>query len=321
MSSDEVDDAAEPEEDDAELLQRVRGRVMQLSLDPQGCRVVQRALEDVPDLEQAILVAELHGHVSDAVESPHANHVLQRCIEVMRPCLVTFILDELVAYRPAGEMARHRYGCRVLERVIEHLPPAAVKSLISELMEEAGELSKHQFGNFVIQHILEHGDSPQRRRVVIALCSEIASIAADPYACGVLDKALTYAPYEDQHRLAVAVLECSGLLLGMACTKRGAPTAEQLLRVARGAYLVDARRQLLLGVDKLKRTKHGRHLLSTFLPQEDDSFQQATPAGVYVEAPGRTLPSRLVSSLFPDAKPSSSMWEAKTLSASWRSGP
>merc|ERR1719428_1207045 len=95
---------------------------MQLSMDQDGCRLLQSALEVGDSCVRASIASEFGGHVCDAMESPHAHHVLQRIIELMQPNSVCSTLHELQSKWSPAFVARHRFGCRVLERVIEHFP-------------------------------------------------------------------------------------------------------------------------------------------------------------------------------------------------------
>ena len=61
------------------------GRVWELSQDSKGCRDVQLALEQAGEDLRRLIVAEVAGHVLDAMRCPHANHVLQKCITSSRP--------------------------------------------------------------------------------------------------------------------------------------------------------------------------------------------------------------------------------------------
>merc|ERR1719162_532193 len=142
----------------------IAGNVWALSRDPQGCRRVQRELEDAKtDHGRAVLAKELHGHVWEAIKCPNANHVLQKCIVNMRPQTSQFIIDEIMEM-PGGvvKVARHTYGCRIAQRLLEHSPSTQVKELVENLLEHTVELSMHSFGNFVMQHLLEHGTGAQQ---------------------------------------------------------------------------------------------------------------------------------------------------------------
>ena len=49
-----------------------------------GCRVIQKALEVVAPERQATLVRELEGNVMKCVKDQNGNHVIQKCIEMVR---------------------------------------------------------------------------------------------------------------------------------------------------------------------------------------------------------------------------------------------
>jgi hypothetical protein len=245
----------------------VQGLVVQLSMDQDGCRLLQSALETGDGAERAAMSMEFYGHVCDALESPHAHHVLQRIIELMPPSSVSFILRELQYKWSPTFVARHRFGCRVLERVIEHFPAcphagAELAYFLEGILQDAAPHCYHSFSTFVMQHILEYGSMDQQRAIVSSLCSDLWRAALDMHAVGCLDKALSFQPFEDQVALASAILDSEGLLTRMALTRKGLPVARRLLRVIDGANLEQARRQLSGDAAKLARSKGGKALLS-----------------------------------------------------------
>lgn len=253
------------------LLESLRGFVLPMSLDSRGCRVIQRALELAGAQEQVTLAQELRGHVREALESPHANHVLQRAIELMRPSSVHFVLAELREWGRPSSLAKHRYGCRVLERLIEHFPLASLEAFLAEILEESRELSRHVYGNFVVQHVLEHGEQTHRRHIVDMLMRDLLGAATDQHACSVLDKALSYCSQEDQQRLAQRLLSEEGLLATMANFRGGFAATQRLFKVVGGKLLDEARSQIKHRASDIIRTKHGRALVATILPDHDVS--------------------------------------------------
>jgi len=245
----------------------VQGLVVHLSMDQDGCRLLQSALESGDGAERAAMTMEFYGHVCDALESPHAHHVLQRIVELMPPSSVSFILRELQSKWSPAFVARHRFGCRVLERVIEHFPAcpqagAELAYFLEGILQDAAPHCYHSFATFVMQHILEYGSTEQQRAIVNSLCVDLWRAALDMHAVGALDKALSFQPFEDQVALASAILDSEGLLTRMALTRKGLPVARRLLRVIDGANLEQARRQLGGDAAKLARSKGGKALLS-----------------------------------------------------------
>merc|ERR1712070_1084746 len=81
------------------------GNVTELAFDASACRVVQKAIEFGEEEDIASLSFELQGRVREAIRSPHANHVVQKMVEVLPASSLGFAAAEILG---AGvEFARH----------------------------------------------------------------------------------------------------------------------------------------------------------------------------------------------------------------------
>eukprot|EP00928_Gymnodinium_smaydae_P081687 TRINITY_DN65164_c0_g1_i1.p1 TRINITY_DN65164_c0_g1~~TRINITY_DN65164_c0_g1_i1.p1 ORF type:complete len:490 (-),score=93.57 TRINITY_DN65164_c0_g1_i1:141-1610(-) len=188
------------EDSKANAVASMRGSVSRLSLESAGCRAVQLALEVCELHVAADLASELRGRVREAVESPHGNYVIQKIIEALPPAHAGFVAEELRGV--AARVARHRYGCRILCRLLEHSsaePSTAL--LVDEALEENADLCRHNFGHHVIECVLEHGQPAQRHKVCADLCESIRSYAQHRTAVLVLEKALVHCGTEERRRL------------------------------------------------------------------------------------------------------------------------
>ena len=76
------------------LLEQLRLLMSPLAWSRDGCCVAQDALESTR-AEQLALSGQLLGHVRSAIQSPCANYVLQKCVEVLPPAHRQFVVDEL----------------------------------------------------------------------------------------------------------------------------------------------------------------------------------------------------------------------------------
>jgi hypothetical protein len=226
-----------------------------------GCFLVQALLELSDQAAQKEMVSELRGHVGELVESQHGNHVLQKAVEVMPPPVLFFMLPELKAWGSPRDLATHKYGCRVLERIIEHFPMPQLLHFIEDILDASVAMSKEPFGNFVMQHILEHGNGDHRHRVVLALGADLQDTATHPNACLVLNKVLTYAALADQKDLAQRVITIPGLVADMAGLRNGFAATLRLFEIATGQLLDSAHAQLAADASRIWGTKHGRALL------------------------------------------------------------
>jgi hypothetical protein len=174
-----------------------------LSCTPCGCRLVQKAIQVADISSQRMIAEQLHGCVLEASASPHANHVLQKCISTFRPDDMRFVMAEIKGN--AAVVARHRYGCRVIERLIEHSPWECVEPLIDEMFDGVEKLCRHAFGNFVIQCIMEHGRDHHRQQVAEVLCTDAVRFAKHRVASHVVKAALSHCGPREKHSLIQAL--------------------------------------------------------------------------------------------------------------------
>lgn len=236
------------------------GSIRQLSHEPQGCRAVQALLQYAGGSQVAEAVAELRGHVREAIESPHANYVIQKVVEALPVALSGFVALELRG--SGGEMARHKFGCRVACRLLEHaaLSPETA-ALVDEMLEDAGKLSRHTFGHHVVQCILEHGQAAQRRRVVDALRGELMRCSCNRNSSYVVEKALTYASADDRVAMAAELLSSVEGAVILARCQFGSFVARALARLPDEHY-----GELAFGIIRseaalVRETKYGQRLL------------------------------------------------------------
>lgn len=84
-----------------------------------------QALEVIEADQQAKLVKELSGNVMKCVKDQNGNHVIQKCIEKVPSHLIQFIIDSFMGQVYA--LATHPYGCRVIQRILEHCSEVQVR--------------------------------------------------------------------------------------------------------------------------------------------------------------------------------------------------
>merc|ERR1712224_186345 len=150
------------------------GNIAELAFDASACRVVQKAIEFGEEEEVVALCSELQGSVRDAIRSPHANHVVQKMVEVLPASSLGFVVEEILG--AGAEVARHRYGCRVLSRLLQRHGETSVAhmdDLIEELLCDASDLARHTFGHHVIEMVLQAGSTHQRHQLFCSLSHDL----------------------------------------------------------------------------------------------------------------------------------------------------
>jgi len=248
------------------LLQAVKAtRTAKLEKDrqagPDTLALVQQAVENAQsDDECAAIADELRGHVWDAVCSPHANYVLQKCIVKMRPKTSQFIIDELLQKRRVGQAARHKYGCRVLQRVLEHCRADQVKPIVDELLADAMMLCRHAYASYVMQHVFEQGSDTHVQTLMRVIIANAATFGSDSFACAVVYKALVLGEFQDRVELATALLHERGLVVRMARSRRGHLAVKLMLELfeKNSPEWFDLRAQLRGAESSLRTARYGR---------------------------------------------------------------
>ncbi|KAJ7097908.1 ARM repeat-containing protein [Mycena belliarum] len=251
------------------LAKTMEGYVVYLSSNLYGCRVVQKAIESVLPDQQANIVTELQPHIMRLVTDGNGNHVIQKVIERVSPDRLGFVS---LFTGHVLELASHTYGCRVLQRCLQHLPDVQTRPLLDELLRSyAVDLMQDQFGNYVIQFILEHGRPEDKALVVAQLHNRLLYMARHKFASNVCEKALAFAD-ADARRLLIEELMApaskpDGItpIASMMKDQYGNYVLQRALRVAEGDQkeaLIDTVRPQLAMMRRYS-TAYSKHLTSS----------------------------------------------------------
>jgi len=220
-------------------------------------RAAQLILDQTSMTDKAACVASLRGHIRNAVQSKHANHVVQKIIEVMPVALANFAVDELKGF--GQEIAQHPFGCRVLCRILEHLSPTDTSTieLVEEMLMNIDELCSHSFGSFVVRHLLEFGLPEHRHRVVMALRMNLAGQAKHKFGSHVVESALRNASPDDKEMLARDLMWDKEQLMVLAANQFGRHVVRAMLAMPSGLKkeVVQTLRSM---EDQLRSSRYGK---------------------------------------------------------------
>jgi hypothetical protein len=224
-------------------------------------RAAQILLKEASSSDAAALATGLRGHVRSALQSKHANYVLQTLIEVMPVARASFIVDELNGF--ANKISRQQFGCRFVCRIIEHLPPSgdSTPQFLDEILNgDVHELCYNEFGSYVARHLLEFGLPQHKKQIVSALNSDILWYSKDKFGSHVVEAALRHCSEEDQHMLASGLLHNQDDLVAVAGSQFGRHVARALFSLP-GDLRKEAVKVLLPVEGKLKALRYGRSVL------------------------------------------------------------
>ncbi|XP_062981278.1 pumilio homolog 2 isoform X7 [Elgaria multicarinata webbii] len=156
----------------------------QLMTDVFGNYVIQKFFENE-------MVKELDGHVLKCVKDQNGNHVVQKCIECVQPQSLQFIIDAFKGQ--VFVLSTHPYGCRVIQRILEHCTAEQTLPILEELHQHTEQLVQDQYGNYVIQHVLEHGRPEDKSKIVTEIRGKVLTLSQHKFASNVVEKCVTHA--------------------------------------------------------------------------------------------------------------------------------
>lgn len=239
--------------------------VWELARRPEGSRAVQEALEQARDDDERLQLAmQFKGHICEAARCSHANYVLQKCVASLRSQDAQFIVDELTCRKEVCKLARHSFGCRLLQRLLEYCRADQVQHLGDALLSDAVGLCRHIYGNYVMQHLLIYGSDAHRSKFVSLLARHVHSVTADMTSLVVLNTAFENCNGEQCLTLAWEICKSPrGLLVASAQKRRGHQLVKLVLETLTpgSAELMNARAQLLSAEATLSATRYGRSVL------------------------------------------------------------
>jgi pumilio RNA-binding family len=195
-----------------------------LSFSYRRCRVVQKALETLYETDLPRLLTEFHHNVLSCIHDQNGNHVIQKCIEVMSEKSkkarlvgnaaeadffseqIDFIVDDVLGN--VSSLSCHPYGCRVLQRILEHcVEPKKIRAL-DEISKVHRTLLDDQYGNYVIQHVLQFGRHSDRNSLLeIVVENGLLLLSRQKFASNVVEKLLKYGTAEQRKAVVREMLK------------------------------------------------------------------------------------------------------------------
>jgi len=259
--------------------------VFVLATTPKGTRYVQEAFKSADRNACLKMAFALKGHIWDLLKCRFGNYALQELIKNARPADLQCVIDELLTAGngSAVKAARDKYGCRILQRLLEHCPPKQVSAIIESLLAETVSLATHQFGMFSLQHLLEHGPADVKSQIMETLTQNVVTIGTSMCGAAVLHKAMEKNADADpaaQMKLAQTLAMDRELLCKMGCTRHGHPAVKQALELLDPSQRQDPVYFLFGKQETLSKSRYGR-LLTAFVQRcaSQDLFACVNPSG------------------------------------------
>lgn len=241
----------------SQVLDVLKGSIRRLSYDVYGCRVIQKLIEVISFDSNA----EFAGHVIEMVKDQNGNHVIQKCIESFKD--VKFILRDFE--ENACEMAKHKYGCRAIQRLFENCGENDCLVIINQILENSEEMVFDQYGNYVIQHILEFGRKDFKDVIFRLVIKDVYNISVHKFASNVMEKCVLVADNAQKKDLISEFLATKGqkpLLLSMCLNNFANYVVQRLIDSADAKDKQRIRDSLKPYFGELKKSVYSKQILN-----------------------------------------------------------
>ena len=121
---------------------------------------------------------------------------------------IQFIVDDVLANVKA--LCCHPYGCRVLQRMLEHCVPSQKMATLDKIQLCHKALLDDQYGNYVIQHVLQYGREVDRDSLLqIIVENDLLKLSRQKFASNVVEKLLKYGNSNQRNAIVREMLKVS----------------------------------------------------------------------------------------------------------------
>jgi Pumilio-family RNA binding repeat len=182
------------------LINNAAPLMVKIALNQHGTRALQKMIEyiDTPEQVQTIIRA-FDGEVVTLIQDLNGNHVIQKCLNHLRPEHAQFIFDAV------GQncliVGTHRHGCCVLQRCIDHATGDQKSDLVRYITQNAFSLIQDPFGNYVVQYILDLNIAAFTSPLCMSFSGHIVPLSKQKFSSNVIEKCLRVAEGETKRHL------------------------------------------------------------------------------------------------------------------------
>jgi len=221
------------------LLNAALPRLVRLSCHEHASAVLLELLEGGDERLGVELAKQCQNAVLKLARDKFGCRILQRVLEVSNR-----EVQRQLAIEIEGEVfacSRHMHANFVLQKCVQLLPASGVGFIVQGIEAHAVEAAQHQYSCRVLQRLIEHCTHEKLRTLLDNLLKEVPRLVKDTYGHNVIRAVLSYGEPDDQR---VIIRYVRGHILQSARNRQSSLVLEKCLDIATGE-LEEERRALL----------------------------------------------------------------------------
>ena len=184
---------------------------------------------------------------------------------------IQFIIDAFNGR--VKELSSHPYGCRVVQRILEHCTNPQKSVILDELRACCGELVQDCYGNYVIQFVMQHGWDADRAVLIKEVQDHLLDFSQHKFASNVVEKCLQYANKKDRDEMIWTIINVT-FDLNNPVDSKGHCVLESMVRDPYANYVVqkvidvsdEKQRGAIMryvkdNINQLRKYTYGKHII------------------------------------------------------------
>jgi len=165
------------------------------------------------------------------------------------------------------ELAMHPYGCRVIQRILEHHGKNkglndSLSIIVNELLSCTINLVQNQYGNYVVQHVLKHGRQEDKHETIKHLRGKIVQYSQHKFASNVIEQCVEYGNTEQIQWIIDEILSEQGALELMMKHQYANYVVQKILEVSSPQQRDVLVEYIKPHVSTLKKYTYGKHIIN-----------------------------------------------------------
>lgn len=168
-------------------LKELKDHIYDSAKDQNGCRFLQKKLDDKDPKEIELIFEEVFPHITELMTDPFGNYLCQKlvehCNDTQKTSIIKSVSNDLV------KISMNMHGTRAVQKLIECLTtPKQIKLVIRSLKSHVVALIKDLNGNHVIQKCLQKLVPKDKQFIYDAVAGRCVEVATHKHGCCVLQR-------------------------------------------------------------------------------------------------------------------------------------
>ena len=189
-------------------LEHLQGQIYTLCTDQNGCRYLQKQLEQNKDEYTRLVFEEVKDHMADLMTDPFGNYLCQKLLEHTNKDQDTVLIRNASANM--FKIALNQHGTRALQKMIEYVVERAqIEMLVDALKDHVTTMIQDLNGNHVIQKCLNRLSAPDIQFIIDAVSANCVAVGTHRHGCCVIQRCVDHATPEQKLQLVNAITGCA----------------------------------------------------------------------------------------------------------------